>query len=446
MYIVDSEQIENIYNQIKDFEVYSFEGETIIDPAYDIGDILVIYGKKVLYQGELEYSSKFMANIKSKIQAKTEQESMNTKESNSNKIKRVQSLIDQVNGEITLLSEQQKTDKLELQQTIGATEEEFSKFVDETYTQQMNSLQAQIDGQIMSFFYDYEPTLSNIPASEWTDEDEKIKHMGDLFYNSSNGLAYRFSYINNQWVWVEIQDTDVGKAIANAENALNVANNKRRVFTIQPTPPYDVGDLWITDTKELKSCIVAKENGSYEETDWQDFVYTEKINEVTETVNVIEETVANLKIETDSINATVSETVTKLENDYLTAEQIEAENDTIKEDVNIIKQQQASMELKSTGLQIQIDTINNEGVKTVKNTTVNIDEDGVTVGKSDSEFSTNMNNTGTYMYAYNKQISKYDKDGMETIKIKSEEAELAYLKMIKAEVDGEKRTHIHFVG
>ena len=51
MYIVDSEQVENIYNQIKDFEVYTFEGETIIDPAYDIGDILVIDGKKVLFQG-----------------------------------------------------------------------------------------------------------------------------------------------------------------------------------------------------------------------------------------------------------------------------------------------------------------------------------------------------------------------------------------------------------
>lgn len=51
MYIVDSDQVERIYKQIKDFEVYSFEGETIIDPAYDIGDILIIDGKKVLFQG-----------------------------------------------------------------------------------------------------------------------------------------------------------------------------------------------------------------------------------------------------------------------------------------------------------------------------------------------------------------------------------------------------------
>lgn len=103
MYIVDSEQIENIYNQIKDFEVYSFEGETIIDPAYDIGDILIIDRKKVIYQGELEYAGKFKANIKSKIQAKTEQESMQTKSNSSEKIRRVQSEINQIDGKITQL-------------------------------------------------------------------------------------------------------------------------------------------------------------------------------------------------------------------------------------------------------------------------------------------------------------------------------------------------------
>ena len=103
MYIVDKEQVENIYNKINNLEIYTFEGETIIDPAYDIGDILIIDGKKVLYQGELKYAGKFKASIKSKIQAKTEQESMQTKQSNSNKIKRVQSEINQIDGKITQL-------------------------------------------------------------------------------------------------------------------------------------------------------------------------------------------------------------------------------------------------------------------------------------------------------------------------------------------------------
>lgn len=106
IYIVDSDQVERIYTQIKDFEVYAFEGETIIDPAYDIGDILIIDGKKVIYQGELEYAGKFKANIKSKIQSKTEQESMQTKFNNSEKIRRVQSEINQIDGKITQLAQE----------------------------------------------------------------------------------------------------------------------------------------------------------------------------------------------------------------------------------------------------------------------------------------------------------------------------------------------------
>ena len=128
MYIVDSEQVKRIYTQIKDFEVYSFEGETIIDPAYDIGDVLVIDGKNVLYQGELEYSGKFRTSIKSKIQAKTEQESMQTKKSNSNKIKRVQSQIDQVEGKITQLVEE-IGDRTEKTTTITAEIDEISSKV-----------------------------------------------------------------------------------------------------------------------------------------------------------------------------------------------------------------------------------------------------------------------------------------------------------------------------
>lgn len=101
MYIVDSNQVEKIYSQVKELEMYSFEGETIIDPAYDIGDILIIDNKPIIYQGELTYAGKFKANIKSKIQAKTEQESMQTKESTKTKLRRVQSQIDQENLKIT---------------------------------------------------------------------------------------------------------------------------------------------------------------------------------------------------------------------------------------------------------------------------------------------------------------------------------------------------------
>ena len=176
-------------------------------------------------------------------------------------------------------------------------------------------------------------------------------------------------------------------------------------------------------------------------------ILAEFLNSMNDTIDTVTENVANLTVETDNINATVSETITRLENDYMTTEQIEAENQTMKDDLDLVKQQQASMKLTSTGLQVQIDEINNNGVSTVKNTTVTIDEEGVTVGKSDSEFSTTMSNTGTYMYSYDKQIAKYDKDGAEMYNLTVQnEAILGYLRIIRAEVSGEKRTHIHWIG
>lgn len=133
MYIVDSEQVENIYNQIKNLEAYSFEGETIIDPAYDIGDVLIIEGKPIIYQGELEYAGKFKVSIKSKIQAKKEQESMQTKESTATKMRRVQSQINQAEGKIKQLIQEtsEYEEKLSQQEIdINSIKQQVSNTVD----------------------------------------------------------------------------------------------------------------------------------------------------------------------------------------------------------------------------------------------------------------------------------------------------------------------------
>lgn len=174
---------------------------------------------------------------------------------------------------------------------------------------------------------------------------------------------------------------------------------------------------------------------------------TTDVDNLNEQIVSQSQSISDFSVQVNKISASVQETETKLNNDYLTAEQINSQNKTITDDLEIIKQQQATMELTSKGLQIQIDSINTEGIKTLKNTTVDIDENGVSVGKSDSEFSTTMNNTGTYMYAYGNQIAKYDKDGVETANFKATgEVELGYLKLMKVTVNGEKRTHIHWIG
>lgn len=141
----------------------------------------------------------------------------------------------------------------------------------ETVTKSVADLQNQIDGQIETFYYDYEPTLKNIPASDWTTEDDKKKHEGDLFYWKSKGYAYRFFKDGDTWKWQLVQDTDVTKALQTASFAQSTANSKCRVFLTQPTPPYDTGDMWNQGQNgDILTCVVARADGaSYVETDWQ---------------------------------------------------------------------------------------------------------------------------------------------------------------------------------
>ena len=141
----------------------------------------------------------------------------------------------------------------------------------ETVTKSVADLQNQIDGQIETFYYDYEPKLNNIPASDWTTEDDKKKHEGDLFYWKSKGYAYRFFKDGDTWKWQLVQDTDVTKALQTASFAQSTANSKCRVFLTQPTPPYDTGDMWNQGQNgDILTCVVARADGaSYVETDWQ---------------------------------------------------------------------------------------------------------------------------------------------------------------------------------
>lgn len=143
----------------------------------------------------------------------------------------------------------------------------------ETVTGSLGELQDQIDGQIETFYYDYEPTLQNKPASDWTNATERKKHIGDLFFNKTTGYAYRFMQDGATWGWTLVQDTDITKAMKAAEDAQDTADHKRRVFVTKPQPPYDIGDLWSQGEDEggdILTCTVSRAKGaSYVQSDWQ---------------------------------------------------------------------------------------------------------------------------------------------------------------------------------
>lgn len=135
----------------------------------------------------------------------------------------------------------------------------------------LEDLQNQIDGNICTWFYAYEPTLSNEPASTWKTIAEKDNHLGDLFYDTTTGYCYRFMKTGNTYSWGQLSDSDIAEALAAAQAAQDTADNKRRVFVTTPTPPYDIGDLWVEgSTGDIKKCKKAKTSSqSYNASDWE---------------------------------------------------------------------------------------------------------------------------------------------------------------------------------
>lgn len=147
------------------------------------------------------------------------------------------------------------------------------------YVDQVTSdLQDQIDGNITTWFYAYAPTLSNAPANGWTSDADKDNHLGDLFYDTATGYAYRFQKAGGVYSWQKLSDSDITAAMEAAHLAQDTADGKRRVFVAQPTNAdvYDVGDLWANATytptynNDLLKCKTSKQAGaSFSITHWE---------------------------------------------------------------------------------------------------------------------------------------------------------------------------------
>lgn len=114
----------------------------------------------------------------------------------------------------------------------------------------MALVKEQTDREYTLWFFEYAPTLTNIPASEWTTDELKAMHEEDMFYNRASGRAYRFIKSGSTWEWADITDQQTVKALENAAKAQDTADGKRRVFVAQPrdAEAYDVGDMWVNAT------------------------------------------------------------------------------------------------------------------------------------------------------------------------------------------------------
>ena len=97
--------------------------------------------------------------------------------------------------------------------------EDLDLFVSSVYNPAVLGLQNQIDGKIENWF-----TLStNDPKVSWVDADTRLKHNGDLWYQTDTKISYY--YTSSTHTWNILDDAKAIQALSDAATAQTAANN-----------------------------------------------------------------------------------------------------------------------------------------------------------------------------------------------------------------------------
>jgi phage-related protein len=268
-------------------------------------------------------------------------------------------------------------------------------------------LQNQVDGSVTTWFFSGIPTLQNEPAESWN-VSEYPDHVSDLYYDTNSGEAYKFVENSGVYSWERQNNSDISQALALANAAQDTADNKRRVFVTQPTPPYDNGDLWFNDL-EIYRCQISK--GAGQTFGDNDFIIATKYTD---------DTVANrVNDELQVVKGTVL---------------------TVKENVDEFK-----IQFDTTTKTIQDDL--KENIESVEKMSYSFDTDDLTIAKSNDPVNTRINNRGLKVYSFDEKKAIFNDKGSGIQKlIVVGDAQLGNLQIVKATDDnGDACTDIHYL-
>ena len=126
----------------------------------------------------------------------------------------------------------------------------------ERHDTEIAALQAQIDENITTYFEEGVPTLTSAPASAWDTEAKKNQHLGDVYYDTNSGFAYRFMVTQTgegeeagkTYSWGLIKDSEVTKALSDAADAQSAADDAQSTAD---------------DAYDLAEAAVSKKQGTF---------------------------------------------------------------------------------------------------------------------------------------------------------------------------------------
>ena len=159
--------------------------------------------------------------------------------------------------------------------------DELKDYINNTLPGVLGELQAQLDGVIEQWFYQSDPSDTTEPTKDWiaAGTKEQDNHLGDLYYNTETGKVWRYIKTTEAsgtgkprdvYKWQELEDTELAQALALAQDALDAANDKAKIFVSTPYTPYHVGDLWVQgNTGDILRCKRERLTGAYNSGDWE---------------------------------------------------------------------------------------------------------------------------------------------------------------------------------
>ena len=112
---------------------------------------------------------------------------------------------------------------------IKVLKDSITSEVSKTYatSEEVKQLKNIADGAIETWSGTVDPTASNAPASSWDTPELKKQHSGDMYYNTTTGIGFRWTpnSAGTSYSWTQIRDTGVSKALQDAANAQSTANS-----------------------------------------------------------------------------------------------------------------------------------------------------------------------------------------------------------------------------
>ena len=159
--------------------------------------------------------------------------------------------------------------------------DELKDYINNTLPGVLGELQAQLDGVIEQWFYQSDPSDTTEPTKDWiaAGTKEQDNHLGDLYYNTETGKVWRYIKTTEAsgtgkprdvYKWQELEDTELAQALALAQDALDAANDKAKIFVSTPYTPYYIGDLWVQgSTGDILRCKKERLTGAFNSGDWE---------------------------------------------------------------------------------------------------------------------------------------------------------------------------------